>query len=170
MQELVREGLNLARSIDNPEHRQTVNLDSLLESVVADATDAGQPVTLEGKTNMSINAQPQALLRCVNNLIDNAIKYGRNATVTVKKESNSIATIRIRDGGAGIPPEELEKVFTPFYRLEISRSRESGGTGLGLTIARNICEQHGGTLILCNHADGGLEAILKLPAKPLSNS
>lgn len=166
MQEMVREGLNLARSIDNPEQRQTVNLDSLIESVVTDATDAGQPVTLEGKSNMSINAQPQALLRCLNNLIDNAIQYGRNAAVSVHQEPNNIATIRIRDSGSGIPAEELEKVFTPFYRLESSRSRESGGTGLGLTIARNICEQHGGTLTLNNHAEGGLEAVLKLPGKP----
>lgn len=165
MQDMVREGLLLARSMDNPEHRQAVNLDSLLESVVADATDAGQPVTLEGKANMSIKAQPQALSRCVNNLIDNAIKYGRYAAVSVHREPDNIATIQIRDGGPGIPTEESEKVFAPFYRLETSRSRESGGTGLGLTIARNICEQHGGTLTLRNHPEGGLEVTLKLPGK-----
>jgi len=134
---------------------------------VTDASDAGQPVTLEGKSNMSVKAQPQALVRCVNNLIDNAIKYGGYAKVTIQKDSNQSASIRIRDGGAGLPEEELEKVFTPFYRLENSRSRESGGTGLGLTIARNICEQHGGTLTLANHPQGGLEAILTLPAKVL---
>lgn len=168
MQEMVREGLLLARSMDSSEQRQLVDLDSLLDSVVTDATDAGQPVQLEGKANMSVRAQPQALLRCVNNLIDNAIKYGRYANVTVQNESNKLAVIRIRDGGTGLPEEELEKVFTPFYRLESSRSRESGGTGLGLTIARNICEQHGGTLTLRNHPEGGLEVILKLPGKPIS--
>ena len=167
MQDMVREGLLLARSMDSAEQHQVVNLDSILDSVVTDASDAGQPVTLEGKSNMSVKAQPQALVRCVNNLIDNAIKYGGYAKVTIQKDSNQSASIRIRDGGAGLPEEELEKVFTPFYRLENSRSRESGGTGLGLTIARNICEQHGGTLTLANHPQGGLEAILTLPAKVL---
>lgn len=167
MQEMVREGLLLARSMDSPEQRQLVNLDSLLDSVVTDAADAGQPVKLNGKANMSVKAQPQALLRCVNNLLDNAIKYGRYANVTVQSDATRFATIRIRDGGTGLPEDELEKVFTPFYRIETSRSRESGGTGLGLTIARNICEQHGGTLTLRNHPEGGLEAILKLPGKVL---
>lgn len=167
MQNMVREGLLLARSIDNPELRQAVNLDSLLESVVSDATDAGQPVTLEGRANMSIKAQPQALARCLTNLIDNAIKYGQRAAVTVHHEAYGNAVIQIRDRGPGIPTSELEKVFAPFYRLETSRSRESGGTGLGLTIARNICEQHGGTLTLTNHPEGGLVVTLKLPGKSL---
>ena len=167
MQEMVREGLLLARSMDSAEQRQLVNLDSLLDSVVSDAADAGQPVKLEGHANMSVKAQPQALLRCVNNLLDNAIKYGHYANVKVQSDATRFATIRIRDGGTGMPENELEKVFTPFYRIESSRSRESGGTGLGLTIARNICEQHGGTLTLRNHPEGGLEAILKLPGKVL---
>ena len=165
MQDMVREGLLLARSMDSSEQRQLVDLDSLLSSVVADAADAGQPVTLDGNCAMSVRAQPQAMFRCVNNLIDNALKYGHCARVSVQNEGNSAAVIRNRDNGVGLPPDELEKVFTPFYRLETSRSRESGGTGLGLTIARNICEQHGGSLTLHNHAEGGLEVILKLPAK-----
>jgi len=165
MQSMVREGLSLARSMDSNETMQTVDLDSLLDSVVSDACDAGQNVTLEGTSRMSIRAQPQALLRCVNNLVDNALKYGQFAKVTVRQEADHTATIRIRDGGVGIPDAELERVFTPFYRLETSRSRESGGTGLGLTIARNICEQHGGTLSLRNHPEGGLEVTLSLPGK-----
>jgi signal transduction histidine kinase len=167
MQDMVREGLLLARSMDSSEQKQSVNLDSLLDSAVTDATDAGQPVKFEGKSRMSIKAQPQAILRCVNNLIDNALKYGHFANVSVQQETSNIATIRIRDGGAGIPESELEKIFTPFYRLETSRSRDSGGTGLGLTIARNIVEQHGGTLIVRNHPEGGLEAILKIPGKAI---
>lgn len=71
--------------------------------------------------------------------------------------------IRIRDHGPGIAPDQLARVFEPFYRIETSRSRQSGGTGLGLTIARNIAEQHGGSLTLRNHPDGGLEALLTLP-------
>ena len=167
MQDMVREGLSLARSMDSSEPKQSVNLDFLLDSAVTDATDAGLNVTLQGESGMSIQAQPQAILRCVNNLIDNAVKYGQFAHVSVENENNSSVTIRILDGGTGIASEELEKVFTPFYRLESSRSRDSGGTGLGLTIARNIVEQHGGMLTLRNHPNGGLEAILKLPGKAI---
>lgn len=167
MQDMVREGLSLARSMDSAEQRQPVNLDSLLDSLVTDAVDAGQPVELEGKCGMTVKAQPQGLLRCVNNLVDNAIKYGRFAKVTVQNEAGTTAVVRVRDGGPGMPDNELERVFTPFYRIETSRSRDSGGTGLGLTIARNICEQHGGTLSLRNHPEGGLEAELRLPAKPV---
>ncbi|UUZ51091.1 sensor histidine kinase [Massilia sp. B-10] len=100
--------------------------------------------------------------RCLVNLIDNAVKYGQRAIVTVDAVSGS-ARIRIRDSGPGIAPAELARVFEPFYRVETSRSRESGGTGLGLTIARNITEQHGGTIALANHPDGGLEVTLVLP-------
>jgi signal transduction histidine kinase len=73
------------------------------------------------------------------------------------------ARIRVRDGGPGIPQGEMQRVFDPFYRVETSRSRESGGTGLGLTIARNIAEQHGGSIALANHPEGGLEVTLMLP-------
>ncbi len=175
MQTMVREGLNLARSMDSSETRQQVDLDSLLDSVVTDAFDAGQNVTLQGRANMSIHAQPQAIMRCVTNLIDNAVKYGHSAVVSVRRgqgqsqEGAGFAEIRLRDTGPGIPVEEIEKVFTPFYRLETSRSRDTGGTGLGLTIARNICEQHGGSLTLTNHLEGGLEVILKLPGKPITS-
>jgi signal transduction histidine kinase len=86
MQRMVQEGLQLARSMDNPEQRQQVDLDSLLESVVAEATDAGQPVTLKGKAHMSITAQPQALARCLNNLIDNALQYVGYAVISVQQK------------------------------------------------------------------------------------
>jgi signal transduction histidine kinase len=96
------------------------------------------------------------------NLIDNAVKYGHNAAVTVERMVGA-ARIRIRDSGPGIAPDQLAQVFEPFYRIESSRSRESGGTGLGLTIARNIAEQHGASLTLANHPDGGLEVTLVVP-------
>jgi signal transduction histidine kinase len=96
------------------------------------------------------------------NLIDNAVKYGQRAHVTVEREAGA-SRVRIRDEGPGIPPDQLAQVFEPFYRLETSRSRSSGGTGLGLTIARNIAEQHGASLSLANHPGGGLEATLVFP-------
>ncbi len=162
MQQMVREGLVLARSMDTTENMQMLDLDSLLEAVCADAVDAGQQVTLKGQAGMALLCRPLDLRRCLGNLIDNAVKYGRDARVCVDR-INGAARIRIRDGGPGIPVGELARVFDPFYRVETSRSRESGGTGLGLTIARNIAEQHGGTITLANHPDGGLEVTLVLP-------
>jgi signal transduction histidine kinase len=164
MQGMVREGLDLARSMDSAETAQRLDLDSLVDSVCADATDAGQTVTFSGTTHASLMARPIALRRCLTNLIDNAVKYGYSAHVSVVREGNS-AVVRIKDNGPGIPDGELEKVFDPFYRVEGSRSRETGGTGLGLTIARNIAEQHGGTIRLRNHPSGGLEVSLSLPAR-----
>lgn len=162
MQDMVREGLELARSMASGEPLQRLDLDSLLDSVCSDATDAGQQVTLSGHAGSSVLARPNTLRRCLVNLIDNALKYGQAAAVSVAVEAGNTA-IRIRDRGPGIAPEQLARVFEPFYRIETSRSRQSGGTGLGLTIARNIAEQHGGSLTLRNHPDGGLEALLTLP-------
>jgi len=162
MQEMIREGLDLATSLDAGGMMQRVDLDSLLSSVCADAVDVGQDVTLSGHTRVSIAAIPGALQRCLANLIDNAVKYGGYARVTAACEAGN-AVVRVSDGGPGIPEAQMEKVFDPFYRIENSRSRETGGTGLGLTIARNIARRHGGTLTLRNATEGGLQCTLALP-------
>jgi signal transduction histidine kinase len=162
MQGMVREGLDLARSMDSAEAVQRLDLDSLIDSVCADASDAGQNVQVTGSIGASLMARPIALRRCLTNLLDNAVKYGHEARVSVARQDGN-AVIRIRDKGTGIPQEEFEKVFEPFYRLESSRSRHTGGTGIGLTIAKNIAEQHGGSIALRNHEEGGLEVTLKLP-------
>jgi signal transduction histidine kinase len=164
MQSMVKEGLDLARSMDSSEPMRMLDIDSLLDSVCADASDAGQDVTLTGSTRMLIMAQPNALRRCLTNLLDNAIKYGQHARVRITQENDKIA-IRILDGGAGIPEDQIEAVFDPFYRMETSRSRDTGGTGLGLTIARNIVESHSGSVRLKNHPDGGLEVTILLSIK-----
>lgn len=162
MQAMVREGLELARSMDATESMQMLDLDSLLASSVDDAVDANQAVTLSGRSGMALLGRPLDLRRCLGNLIDNAVKYGQKAQVVVDRV-NGAARIRVRDAGPGIAQAEMQRVFDPFYRVETSRSRESGGTGLGLTIARNIAEQHGGSITLANHPDGGLEVTLMLP-------
>jgi signal transduction histidine kinase len=162
MQIMIREGLDLATSIDAGGLMQRVDVDSLLSSVCADAVDAGHDVTLVGQTRVSIPAIPGALQRCLTNLIDNAVKYGGYARVTAGCEAGNVV-IRVADGGPGIPEAQMERVFDPFYRLETSRSRDTGGSGLGLTIARNIAHKHGGTLTLRNKPGGGLECLLMLP-------
>lgn len=166
MQMMVKEGLDLARSMDNNEPLKPLDLDSLIDSVCIDASDAGHDVTVNGKTNSTVMARPQALRRCLNNLIDNAVKYGHYAKLGVETntvEGQKMIHILIRDGGNGIPQDQHQKVFEPFYRLETSRSRDTGGTGLGLTIAQNIAQQHGGSLRLANLPEGGLEVRLSLP-------
>ena len=162
MELMIREGLDLATSLDTGGVKQRVDLDSLLSSVCADAIDAGQNVTLSGEAHASVLGIPIALQRCLANLIDNAVKYGGYARVVAEREGDK-AVIRVRDGGPGIPGAQMERVFDPYYRVETSRSRETGGTGLGLTIARNIAHKHGATLVLCNAAGGGLECTLTLP-------
>lgn len=171
MQGMVREGLELARSIDSSETMQRLDIDSLLDSVCADASDAGQSVELQGKTKAFIVAQPNALRRCLTNLLDNAFKYGQRAEVSIALDDllPNRVLIRIRDHGPGIPEDQLETVFEPFHRLETSRSRDTGGTGLGLTIARNIAESHGALLSLHNHSKGGLEVLLSLPLRQSRN-
>ena len=162
MQAMVREGLELARSMDTTGNMQMLDLDSLLAASVDDAADADQPVTLSGRSGMALLGRPLDLRRCLGNLIDNAVKYGQQAQVVVDRVKGA-ARVRVRDAGPGIPQAEMQRVFDPFYRIETSRSRESGGTGLGLTIARNIAEQHGGSITLANHPEGGLEVTLMLP-------
>jgi signal transduction histidine kinase len=122
---------------------------------------------IAGQVSRPCFGPPQLLRRCLANLIDNAAIYGQRADVSFG-ESASELTIRIRDHGPGIPEDELETVFEPFYRLERSRSRETGGTGLGLAIARSIAQAQGGDVRLRNHPDGGLEAILTLPWRRVS--
>ena len=162
MQDMIRDGLDLARSMHSSEPNQRTDFDSILDSVCADAVEAGQDVRLHGVTGASITARPSAMRRCLTNLIDNAVKYGGYARVTASRGAEHVL-VRIRDGGPGIPEHQLQSVFTPFFRLEASRSRDTGGTGIGLTIALNIAEKQGGTLSLRNHPEGGLEAILELP-------
>jgi signal transduction histidine kinase len=123
----------------------------------------GAEVTVTGHALQPFVGKPQALKRCLTNLVANAVKFGTRADIVV--EDGGDLTIRVRDRGAGIPAEELERVFEPFYRLESSRNRDSGGTGLGLSIARDIAQAHGGSLTLANLPAGGLEATLRLPRR-----
>lgn len=162
-QDMVREGLELARSLNTEEPFELVDLDALITTICDDATDAGQKVTHSGKLGIPVRARSHALRRGLANLVDNAVKYGGFAHVTVKKYGDK-AIISVMDGGPGIPEDQLELVLQPFKRLEDSRSRTSGGTGLGLTIAGNIAEKHRGNLRLRNVlANGyGLEAILEI--------
>lgn len=159
MQALIREGLELARSAESAEQRAALDLDSLLESVVEDAVEAGAEARFEQGCGAVLMLRPLAMHRLFSNLVDNALKYGHSARVSAEVQDGGV-TVRVRDSGPGLAEDELEAVFDPFLRLETSRSRETGGAGLGLTIARALAEKDGASLSLRNHPDGGLEAVV----------
>lgn len=115
-----------------------------------------------GPDSYDFLTRPLAFKRAISNLIDNALKYGKTAHVTL---APSVSGLRlcVDDTGPGIPPHEMDRVFQPFVRLESSRSRETGGAGLGLTIARNAVRSMGGDVELTNRAEGGLRVTVLLP-------
>jgi signal transduction histidine kinase len=155
--------LSFARDDAANETRRRSDLGALLASIVDDLADAGLPVTLvQSAEAVILECKPQALRRAIINLIDNAIKYGGSAHATLATTSETIE-IRIDDTGPGIPEDERARVTQPFYRLEVSRSRHTGGMGLGLAIAASIIEAHGGELRLANRETGGLSATIVLP-------
>ena len=162
MESMVGATLDFMRGLEASEPVKPVDIMALLESLQADMQEMGGPVRIEGSALKPYPGRPQALKRCLANVLENAVKYGKAARVVVD-DSDAHLEIRIQDEGPGLPQSELEKVFEPFYRVESSRSRETGGTGLGLAIARSIAEGHGGQLTLRNREESGLEAKLVLP-------
>jgi signal transduction histidine kinase len=162
MESMVTQTLDFMRDASAAERVQPVDFMALLESLQSDYQDTGGTVEIEGRIAHPVNGRPLALRRCVTNLVDNAIRYGKRATLRAEEAAERV-TIRVLDEGPGIPEGEFEHAFEPFFRGESSRSRATGGTGLGLGIARNIARAHGGDLELKNRPQGGLEAILTLP-------
>jgi signal transduction histidine kinase len=162
MDAMVTQTLDFMRDANTNEAVRRIDAMALLESLQSDYQDTGSRVEIDGKVAQPYPGRPLALRRCLSNLVDNAIRYGGRATIKVEDAADRL-TIRILDDGPGIPEKELEQAFEPFFRGEASRNRETGGTGLGLGIARNIARAHGGDLVLRNRAEGGLEAILTLP-------
>jgi signal transduction histidine kinase len=137
-------------------------LTALLESIRDDGNDEGWDVTLEGEMRQTFLGRPLALKRCIVNLVENAVCYGGSAHIAVR-DADDVVKITVSDAGPGIPADMLDRVFEPFVRLDASRAQHTGGTGLGLGIARNIARAHGGDLLLENAPEGGLKAFLTLP-------
>ena len=162
MDEMIGTTLAFARDEVHAEPRRKVDIAALLASVVDDMAAAGLPVTMTPAAPLIHDCQPGALKRALTNLLDNAVKYGKRAQAAIATVGNAIE-IAIDDDGPGIPEAELARVFQPFYRVEDSRSRDTGGTGLGLAIAQSIVQAHGGELTLANRTGGGLRACIRLP-------
>lgn len=162
MQTMVDATLDFMRGAEIREETRSLDLMALLESLCDDAREAGAQIRLEGRIKRPYLGRPLALKRCIGNLLDNALRYGGAADLAVQ-DGDQWVGIAIADRGPGIPPEAMERVFEPFFRAEGSRGRASGGTGLGLGIARNLARAHGGDLTLKNRDGGGLLAELTLP-------
>jgi signal transduction histidine kinase len=163
MEGMLTTTLSFARDEAANEARRRSDLGALLASIIDDMAEAGLPVTLvQCADAVIVECKPQALRRAIINLIDNAIKYGGSARATLAATSGTVE-IRIDDTGPGIPEDERARVIQPFYRLEGSRSRHTGGMGLGLAIAASVIEAHGGELRLANRETGGLRASIILP-------
>jgi signal transduction histidine kinase len=170
---LVEDLLALARVDEAGEpRREPVDLDELISTVVGGYAHARVPVTSTGTRGVQIVGDPDALRRVVVNLIDNAQRYAATAvTVDLQRASlagRPIVRLTVTDDGTGIAPGERERVFDRFYRITAARDRESGGTGLGLPIVRDLVRAHGGSVRLTDRPDGaaGLQAIVVLPAEP----
>ena len=159
MQEMVDQTLAFARGMATSEEVQTLDVDFFLEKL---RQDMAGDFELRDIPEMQVRLRPNAIRRALRNLVENAERYGDRAVVTAEVDDDSLA-IKVLDEGPGIPTEDLERVFEPFFRLEKSRSRNTGGSGLGLSIARTIARAHGGDVILKNRAEGGLSASLVLP-------
>jgi two-component system osmolarity sensor histidine kinase EnvZ len=158
MNRLIAGYLELARTTQ-PEQKVRFDLAALLEELAA---QVGQP--WPGAAPCEVEAGPLAVRQIVSNLIQNAQRYGGGLPVELALEcTDGWARVFVRDAGAGIPDDQLEKAFRPFYRLEASRAQATGGTGLGLAIVRQLAQTNGWTVKLANRAAGGLEAVLEIP-------
>ncbi|MCA3242316.1 MAG: HAMP domain-containing histidine kinase [Rubrivivax sp.] len=162
MSSMVREGLEYARSSQLREARVPIDLTALAESLADQVADLGQDVRVEGRIERPYVGALRAMERALLNLINNAVKFGGRARVLLSEDAAG-ACIKVVDPGPGVPPELLDQLFDPFFRVEASRSRDHGGTGLGLTIARNLIRAHGGDITVANGEGSGFVATLTLP-------
>ena len=164
MQAMAEAGLAFAKGDAAGEPTHPTDLVALVESVAEDLAAQGLGVTMEdGADRAVLPCRKGALRRALTNLIENAVRYGGAARVRVAREAGEVR-VTVDDDGPGIPPGELERVFEPFVRLDPSRSRDTGGAGLGLSIARSTVRAHGGDVRLENREGGGLRAVVALPA------
>jgi signal transduction histidine kinase len=161
IQTMTEAALTFAREEATAEDTRTVDLPALVESLCDDLAELGHKVAFVDGGAITYRCRPDALRRAIRNLVENAVRYGGCARVRVARTAKSIDII-VEDNGPGIPAEAMEQVFAPFYRLEDSRNRETGGVGLGLSIARAIARHHGGDVVLANCAKG-LQATISLP-------
>ena len=169
LEAMVAATLAFGRDVAGSEPAVPMDLAVLLRTVLDETADARPAAHLAyaGPEHLAIQARPVALKRAIANLVGNAVAYGGNARIVLctpaEGAGDGQVVVQVEDTGPGIPPEELDRVFEPFHRLDRSRNRETGGTGLGLPITRNILRAHGGDVTLANRTGGGVRATVTLP-------
>ena len=169
MAQMVESSLAFARDEATTESSQPVDLAALLATICDDAVDAGHHAELAFEGRLVFQGRPLALKRLFVNLVDNAVRYGGRAEVRASIDKQKLQ-VRIEDEGPGIPEREMENVFKPFFRIERSRNKRTGGIGLGLATARTIARAHGGDVIVANRPEGGLRATVTLPRQAQSGT
>jgi signal transduction histidine kinase len=166
LQALTEQVLSAARGAGG-ESKRNVDLSALVESLIADLDDMGEPVTWQNHDPAPVTCRPNEIRRAVRNLVENAVAYGARAEVQIAESADGYDVV-VEDDGPGIPDNDRLRVFEPFVRLEGSRNAATGGTGLGLTLVKSIVEGHGGAIILENRESGGLRARMHLPRMAVS--
>ena len=161
MEQMITSVLAFIRDGNASRPRERLELLSLVECLVDDAAQSGQDVRLEAGTTVTVQADALGLQRLFGNLVDNAVKYGRVAKLSVSRHGDE-AVVDVADEGPGLPASEMERVFLPFYRADLARTLDGRGVGLGLAVARSIARAHGGDVTLLSEP-GGLIARVRLP-------
>jgi signal transduction histidine kinase len=169
MQNMVDEALAFFRDDATAEETTSFDLPHVLLTIANDYADQGIDIGYAGPAHAVYRGRPFALKRAFTNLIDNAVKYGKAPQIELSREEGSLV-VAIKDHGPGIPADALDSVFRPYYRIDKSRNRTTGGVGLGLTVAQAIVQGHGGEIILKNRPEGGLEARITLPVAGASGA
>lgn len=163
MKTMISAALDFIRDRSAGVHRQRLDMRLLVESVVDDMVDVGHDVTVQPGSPITLEGDPLALRRVVVNLVENGLKYGERVRLRLRATGDG-CVLEIDDDGPGIPDGMQQQVFEPFFRLEGSRNRDTGGIGLGLATVRAIVLDHGGTVAVRNRKDGGLRVVVTLPA------
>ena len=162
MEAMIGSVLSFIRDASEPRRRERLDLRSLVECVTDEAGLAGGQASVEDGPPVTVDGDALALQRMLTNLVDNAVKYGGRAHLSLAQTAGE-AVVEIRDEGPGLPQEELERVFVPFYRPNAARTLDDAGVGLGLAVARSIARAHGGEVEIENASGGGLIARARLP-------
>ena len=162
MESMISATLDFLRAGETKESFRQIDLASIIETIVDDYADQGRVIERSGETSATMQGRPLALKRAFNNIIQNAIKYADRASISIEQTGTEIFVV-VADDGPGVPQEALPHLFEPFYRVEASRSRHTGGTGLGLTIAQTAVLSHGGEIRIDNGEVRGLEVRVRLP-------
>ncbi len=162
MEAMIAATLTFVRDASRPRERVKLEIASLVETIMDEAAETGADSAAEASDRVVVDGDPVALRRLITNLVDNALKFGSAARGRVFAV-DGMAVVQIDDDGPGIAPDQIERAFEPFHRLETSRNRDTGGIGLGLAVVRAIARGHGGDVTLESRKGGGLRAQVRLP-------